>query len=210
MRFGGHFLPSLLSLRPPLVYIYSLTNFYILAQIVLINFLCNPSALIIWLHYWTISFFILFKLIFPFHYDRHAETCQLCQMSDIVIFSLCANCLVPGQQGLTVSVGWHVALGQDLWPLIGHLPQILVPDWSVVKTDAFQTWWLPLSVMYWPLRRHTYHSVTNNTNSSETILLTYWSRRCRTFFLFAKNITSLYMEVNQKVNKHTTIGSATS
>ena len=77
------------------------------------------------------------------------------------LFLLLANCHVPGQPGLT---------GRD-----DTCDTILASDWSIVRdpgswlvkchpSDACQTWRL-LSVMYRPLRRHTYHSVTNNTNN---------------------------------------------
>ena len=74
------------------------------------------------------------------------------------------------------SKGWLplLARGTRYWPLIGHSSEIRASDWSDVSmySDACQTWRL-LSVMYRPLRRHTYHSVTNNTNNTRLSLVKY-------------------------------------
>lgn len=108
------------------------------------------------------------------------------------------------------SKGWLplLARGTRYWLLIGHSSDILASDWSDVSmySDACQTCRL-LSVMYRPLRRHTYHSVTNNTNNQETILISHWSNSAHTAFPLAKTFTS-HREVKQKVNKPSQLGLA--
>ena len=108
--------------------------------------------------------------------------CSVCSSRLIMadVRCCCANCHVPGQ------------------PLIGQWPDIQASDWSLIcytglwlvrcqstersQSEACQTWRL-LSVMYRPLRRHTYHSVTNNTNSSGTTLDSDWSEGVQAVFL---------------------------
>ena len=108
------------------------------------------------------------------------------------------------------SKGWLplLARGTRYWLLIGHSSDILASDWSDVSmySDACQTCRL-LSVMYRPLRRHTYHSVTNNTNNQETNLISHWSNSAHTAFPLAKTFTS-HREVKQKVNKPSQLGLA--
>ena len=108
------------------------------------------------------------------------------------------------------SKGWLAVLarGTRSWLLIGHPSVTPASDWSDVSehSDACQTWRL-LSVMYRPLRRHTYHSVTNNTNSSETILPPHWSKGAHADFSLVKTFSST-REVKQKVNKPTQLALA--
>ena len=61
--------------------------------------------------------------------------------------------------------------------------------------------------MYRPLRRHTYHSVTNNTNNSEIILDSHWSKDAHADFSLVKTFSST-REVKQKVNKPSQLGLA--
>ena len=42
--------------------------------------------------------------------------------------------------------------------------------------------------MYRPLRRHTYHSVTNNTNNQQTIPVSHWSQGCSYRLLIGPNL----------------------
>ena len=108
------------------------------------------------------------------------------------------------------SKGWLAVLarGTRSWLLIGQPSDTPASDWSDVSkhSDACQTWRL-LSVMYRPLRRHTYHSVTNNTNSSETILSPHWSKGAHADFSLVKTFSST-REVKQKVNKPTQLALA--
>ena len=101
------------------------------------------------------------------------------------------------------SKGWLAVLarGTRSWLLIGHSSDTPASHWSdgSKHSDACQTWRL-LSVMYRPLRRHTYHSVTNNTNNSETILPPHWSKGAHADFSLVKTFSST-REVKQKVNK---------
>ena len=121
-----------------------------------------------------------------------------------LLFLFRTNCHVPGQQGLTA------VLARDtiFWLLIGHWSNSPASDWPDVSghCDACQTRRL-LSVMYRPLRRHTYHSVTNNTNNSETILSSRWSEAAHAASPLVRTITST-TEVRQKVNKHSQLGLA--
>ena len=119
-----------------------------------------------------------------------------------LLFLLRTNCHVPGQQGLTA------VLARDtiFWLLIGHWSDTPASDWPDVSghCDACQTRRL-LSVMYRPLRRHTYHSVTNNTNNSETIPGSHWSEAAHAASSLVRAFTST-TEVKQKVNKPSRLG----